>query len=60
MLTDIKNLSIALEALSRIPKVEHLSLRLLDEAITKTEHKTPVPAVPDFPNTFLVSDDIPF
>jgi hypothetical protein len=38
--TDIKNLSITLEALSRIPRVEDLALRiqsLLDEAIAKTE-----------------------
>lgn len=72
--TDIKNLSIALEALSRTPKVEDLSLRiqsLLDEAITKTEEReaekqaVPYPITPPqrptpkaAPN--ILGDDIPF
>jgi hypothetical protein len=67
--TDIKNLSIALEALSRIPRVEDLSLRiqsLLDQAIAKTEEreeekriKTPPHALYPKPAT-PIDDDIPF
>ena len=66
--TDIKNLSIALEALSRIPRIEDLALRvqsLLDEAITKTEYErygkpvypaSPPPRAP----AQSTEDDIPF
>jgi len=71
--TDIKSLAIALEALSRIPKVDDLSSRiesLLTKAINQVEDRhiesTPVPPVysrpPKVPYAApaSVDDDTPF
>lgn len=68
--TDIKNLSIALEALSRIPKVDGLSTRIqgmLEEAIVDMEERstrTPIyshpPYVAESPKRVPSIDDIPF
>ena len=64
---DIKNFSISLEALSRMPGVESLSIRiqgLLTEAIAEQEEKstrTPVYSRPPIrPAPARIDDDIPF
>lgn len=63
--TDIKSLSIALEALSRIPRVEDLSSRietLLTKAINQVEdrHTEPVPVYSRPPYKSSIPDVEPF